>query len=162
MKRLIGCALVVVLVRLHVFAQGGPPPPPPPDPEKQELLKEIQELKDQQHSMQDNFDKRIQALEDKLAKQGKAQVAPPKAPMLSGFGPIQFDGLLQTRFDTDSHGNDTFFLRRIELKLSGKIGPKTDWTVMVDPAKNLSLSTTKVAGNVTVSVNQSSRILQDA
>jgi len=113
--------------------------------------------------MQDNFDKRLQALEEKLAKHDKAIATAPKGPLISGFGPIQFDGLIQGRFDTDSHGNDTFYLRRTELKLSGKIGPRTDWVVMVDPAKNLSLTQTKVAGNVTnVTVNQSSRILQDA
>ena len=155
-NKLLISSLSLVFAASFAHAQDTPTQ----DPEKQQLKQELQDLKDQQKQMQDAFEKRIKTLEDKLSK---SQPAAPKANMLSGFGPIQFDGVVQGRFDTDSAGNDTFWIRRSELKLSGRISSKADWAVMIDPAKTLKLTTSKTAGNVTdVSVDQSSKILQDA
>jgi hypothetical protein len=85
-----------------------------------------------------------------------------------GIGKIKFNGLLQTWFIGGNGGlTDTFRIRRAELKFTGEISPHFKWTVMIDPSKSLSLNNTftTVAGNTVVkdtSVNQASRILQDA
>lgn len=85
-----------------------------------------------------------------------------------GIGKIKFNGLLQTWFIGGNGGlTDTFRIRRAELKFTGEISPHFKWTVMIDPAKSLSLNNTftTVAGTTVVkdtSVNQASRILQDA
>ena len=85
-----------------------------------------------------------------------------------GIGKIKFNGLLQTWFLAGNGGlTDTFRIRRAELKFTGEISPHFKWTVMIDPAKSLSLSNTftTVSGTTVLkdtSVNQASRILQDA
>ncbi|MDQ2920791.1 MAG: porin [Acidobacteriota bacterium] len=85
-----------------------------------------------------------------------------------GIGKIKFNGLLQTWFVGGNGGvTDTFRIRRAELKFTGEISPHFKWTVMIDPAKSLSLNNTftTVSGTTVVkdtSVNQASRILQDA
>ena len=85
-----------------------------------------------------------------------------------GIGKIKFNGLLQTWFIGGNGGlTDTFRIRRAELKFTGEISPHFKWTVMIDPAKSLSLNNTfTTVGGTTVlkdsSVNQASRILQDA
>jgi hypothetical protein len=86
----------------------------------------------------------------------------------AGFGKIKFNGLLQAWFATGNGGfNDTFRVRRAELKFTGEITPQVKWTVMLDPAKALSLNNTfTTTGGTSVvkenNVNQASRILQDA
>ena len=85
----------------------------------------------------------------------------------SGFGKVKFNGLLQGWFSAGNGTKNTFRFRRAELKLSGQINPKLKWTIMIDPAKALSLNTTSttitgVPVITSVSPNQSSRILQDA
>lgn len=85
-----------------------------------------------------------------------------------GIGKIKFNGLLQTWFIGGNGGfTDTFRIRRAELKFTGEISPHFKWTVMIDPSKSLSLNNTftTVSGTTVVkdtSVNQASRILQDA
>ena len=85
-----------------------------------------------------------------------------------GIGKIKFNGLLQTWFLAGNGGlTDTFRIRRAELKFTGEISPHFKWTVMIDPAKSLSLNNafTTVSGTTVLkdtSVNQASRILQDA
>ena len=85
-----------------------------------------------------------------------------------GIGKIKFNGLLQTWFIGGNGGqSDTFRIRRAELKFTGEISPHFKWTVMIDPSKSLSLNNTfTTVGGTTVvkdtSVNQASRILQDA
>ncbi|HEV8716837.1 MAG TPA: porin, partial [Candidatus Binatia bacterium] len=71
----------------------------------------------------------------------------------------------------DAGFKETFRIRRTELYFSGSITPKARWMVMIDPSKALSLnnafttiptangSSTILSG---VSVNQASRILQNA
>lgn len=86
----------------------------------------------------------------------------------SGYNKIKFDGLLQGWFAAGNGGfNDTFRIRRAELKFIGEITPHVRWTVMIDPSKALSLnnSFTTINGTQVVrdtGVNQASRILQDA
>jgi mRNA-degrading endonuclease YafQ of YafQ-DinJ toxin-antitoxin module/uncharacterized protein YoxC len=85
----------------------------------------------------------------------------------AGYGKIKVNGLIQVWIQAEQNAPDkgvvdTFRLRRSEIKLSGNINPKAYWTVMFDPAKNISLNTTSSGGNVTgVSVNQASNVLQD-
>lgn len=109
-----------------------------------------------------------------VAKTDKPAAAPSKSqaaaasPVESGFGKIKFNGLLQGFYGAGDQGiNDTFRVRRAELKFSGDLIPKVRWTVMFDLAKALSLNTTttNIGGSTavsSVSVNQSGRILQEA
>jgi uncharacterized coiled-coil protein SlyX len=104
-----------------------------------------------------------------VAKTPDAPKAAPKDvnAVESGFGKIKFNGLLQGWYSAGNGTNNTFRFRRAEMKFSGQITPKVKWTIMIDPAKALSLNTatTTVAGVpvvTSVSPNQSSRILQDA
>lgn len=86
----------------------------------------------------------------------------------AGFGKVTFDGLLQAWYVVASEGvPNTFRIRRAELKLVGEVVPRARWTVMIDPAKLLAVNTTTTTvGGTRVlageSVNQGSRILQDA
>lgn len=85
-----------------------------------------------------------------------------------GIGKIKFNGLLQAWYLTGNGGFiDTARIRRAELKFTGEISPHFKWTVMIDPSKGLSLNNTFTTINGTqvvrdTSVNQASRILQDA
>ncbi|HEY6046080.1 MAG TPA: porin [Pyrinomonadaceae bacterium] len=85
-----------------------------------------------------------------------------------GIGKIKFNGLLQAWYVGGNGGlSDTARIRRAELKFTGEISPHFKWTVMIDPAKSLSLNNTFVTVSGTsvlkdTSVNQASRILQDA
>jgi len=85
----------------------------------------------------------------------------------SGFGRIKFDGLIQAWYSAGDGTKNSFRFRRAEMKFSGQILPKVKWTLMIDPAKALSLNTTTttVSGVPvvnSVTPNQASRILQDA
>ncbi len=95
----------------------------------------------------------------------------PKAqptPVQAGLGRIRMNGTLQTGFVASDRGiNDTFRVRRAELRFTGDIMPNVRWTVMFDLAKALSLrtTTTTVEGTTvirTVEPNQASRIFQEA
>lgn len=97
------------------------------------------------------------------AKQEKS----PDKSVETGFGKIKFDGLIQGWYVAGTGMNNTFKFRRTELKFTGQINKNVSWTLMVDPSKALGLSksTTLINGIpvvTDVSVNQSSRILQDA
>jgi len=86
----------------------------------------------------------------------------------AGTGKIKFNGLIQGWYAAGNQGlRDTFRLRRTELKFTGQITPKVSWTAMIDPSRAISLNNSFVNINGTsllsdTSVNQSSRILQDA
>ncbi len=88
--------------------------------------------------------------------------------MKSGFGHVRFNGLVQIWGSAGDAGyRDSFRIRRTELTLSGQINDKVRWAIMVDPAKSLSLNSSSAFMNGTTvlsgsSVNQASRILQDA
>ena len=86
----------------------------------------------------------------------------------SGFGKIKFDGLLQAWYQSGDQGlRDSFRIRRAELKFIGDINRSMHWTVMIDPAKSLGLTTTSatIAGQsviIAVAPTQNTRVLQDA
>jgi phosphate-selective porin len=86
----------------------------------------------------------------------------------AGSGRIKFDGLLQGWYASGNGGfSDSFRIRRTELKFTGEVTPEIRWTIMIDPSKALSLNNTLTTINGTTvvrdtSVNQASRILQDA
>ena len=85
--------------------------------------------------------------------------APAPAPVMAGTGTIRFNGLLQAWLAGGDAGfKDTFRIRRAELKFSGDLGRTVGWAVMIDPSK--SLGTTNGGG--ATSINQASRVLQDA
>jgi phosphate-selective porin len=90
--------------------------------------------------------------------------APPRAaPRLaveSAVGRITVSGLLQGWFTSgDASFDDSFRMRRAEIRLTGEVSPSVRWTIMVDPSKSLSLVAAEGGGQ---SVNQASRMLQDA
>lgn len=99
-------------------------------------------------------------------KTATPQATPPSV-VESGFGRIRFTGLLQGGFVSGDQGvNDTFRIRRSELRFTGDITPKVKWSVMFDLAKALSVNSTTSTINGTpvvgsVAVNQLSRIFQE-
>ena len=109
-------------------------------------------------------------VEAKVAEAKAVSTATPKMPQSveSGYGKIRFNGLFHGWYAAGDGGfQNTFRLRRLELKFSGQITSMAKWTVMLEPTKGLSLnntfttiSGTRAVGDV--SVNQGSRILQDA
>jgi hypothetical protein len=121
-------------------------------PAAEEVDQEIAALKEQIRALQE----RVERLEAERAEQQAAEAKKPEL-VQSGEGRIQFDGLMQNWFSNDSAGRNTFRLRRMELKFSGQLTPQASWTVMVDPAKNLSLGQ-----GPPVFVNQNSNVLQDS
>ncbi|HEY7447833.1 MAG TPA: porin [Vicinamibacterales bacterium] len=65
-----------------------------------------------------------------------ADVAPPRN--WTELGPITFGGLLQGWYSSGNSGfDDTFRIRRTELKFTGHTPARVNWTVMIDPAKVL-------------------------
>jgi hypothetical protein len=105
-----------------------------------------------------------QTQDTKTAKQADK----PQNTVEAGFGKVRFNGLIQAWYAGGNEGfNDTFRMRRAELKFTGDLLPKVRWTVMFDLAKVLSLNTTPTVINGTpvirdVSVNQVNRIFQEA
>jgi hypothetical protein len=91
--------------------------------------------------------------------------APPSGTELAG---IRAGGLLQVWYAQGDGGfQNTFRIRRAELKLSGDVSSRARWAITVDPARLLSTTTTTADVNgisfVTgTTVNQGSRILVDA
>lgn len=109
--------------------------------------------------------------EAKPAAPTSAPAAPAtKAALLAevGFGTLRLDGLLQMWYSANDAGTATSFrIRRAEVKVSGKVSNTVAWSMMFDIAKALQLNATTgtVSGNRVVtgtSINQSSRMLQDA
>jgi uncharacterized coiled-coil protein SlyX len=153
-------------------------------------INRLQQATKQQAEMLDRQQRLLETLQQKLKQTGGGTGAPASPPAAasdkpaekklaikngkepesveSGFGKITFNGLLQGWYaGGDSSFRDTFRLRRAELKFGGRITDKAGWTVMIDPAKALSLNNTFTTINGTkvladTSVNQASRILQDA
>lgn len=97
----------------------------------------------------------------------KATDAAAKAgPAATAKFPVTVSGLLQVQANTlfgqsgpAASTPDTFRLRRGEVRITGRIAPRITGTIMVDPAKNLTLITP--AAPAAPSVNQSSNILQE-
>jgi flagellar motor protein MotB len=139
-----------------------------------ELLKKLAtEMESQRAVIKDQQDK-IKSLEAKAAEKPAAAPAvktpppPPPITVETGGVKLKVSGLFQGWYSASNGAVvDTFRLRRAELKFAGDISPRIKWTVMVDPAKALSLSTTtsSMSGQSVVtgtSVSQSGRIMQDA
>ena len=86
----------------------------------------------------------------------------------TGIGKVKFTGLVQGWFAAGDQGfNDTFRMRRAELRFTGDIMPNVRWSVMFDLAKALSVNTTgsSISGSPvirSVGVNQASRVFQEA
>jgi hypothetical protein len=81
---------------------------------------------------------------------------------------LRFSGLVQVWYQAGNEGvQDTFRVRRTELYIGGDVTARARFMLMIDPSKLLSVnhsSTTIDGSNVVTSssVNQASRILQDA
>ena len=96
-----------------------------------------------------------------------APVIPPITVETGGIK-LKMSGLFQGWYSaTSGVTSDTFRLRRTELKFRGDMGARANWTLMVDAAKALSLSstTTTIDGKQVLtssSIGQSGKVLQDA
>lgn len=108
------------------------------------------------------------ATPDSVAAKASAPKAPAAPAVDINFGSMTLGGLLQAWY-TDGSGvsDNSFRLRRAELKLAGKINANVSWNVMIDGAKSLSVNSTYVVVDgkkvlADQSVSQSSRMLQDA
>lgn len=94
--------------------------------------------------------------------------APASAPAPAIITGATLSGLLQAWYSAGTAGMEqSFRVRRAEIKLSGRAAERVTFTMMIDVAKSLSTSNTYVDVNgVRVlkdeSVNQASRMLQDA
>lgn len=161
MRRLFAAVSVVALA----VAMGAPSLAQ--DGADGKIAAQIEEMQKEQAEML----RKLKSLEEQLAKlkeqQARREAAAKKAPapVTAGFGKIQFDGLMQQWLVGADGGGaaSTARIRRMELKFAGEVRPNVRWTVMVDPAKSLSVNTTSVNGTtVATGVNQSSNILQDA
>jgi hypothetical protein len=85
--------------------------------------------------------------------------AAPKAPAAPSFQTTSVAGLLQVQLTGgDGTARSTYRIRRAELKLTSDLGRRAQGVVMVDVSKALSLS----ASGTETTVNQSTRVLQDA
>ncbi len=81
--------------------------------------------------------------------------APPQSSVEGSSKGVRFEGLLQAWYLAGDGGvNDTFRIRRTEMKLSSQITPRVRWVLKIDPSKSMSIN----SGGV----NQASRMLQDA
>jgi hypothetical protein len=89
-------------------------------------------------------------------------------PPVTGLAGIRAGGLLQVWYAQGDGGfQNTFRIRRAELKLAGDVSNSARWAITIDPARLLSTTSTTADVNGTsfvtgTTVNQSSRILVDA
>lgn len=89
-------------------------------------------------------------------------------PPASGIAGIRVGGLLQVWYAQGDGGfQNTFRIRRAELKLAGDVSSRARWAIAIDPARLLTTTSTTASVNGTsvvtgTTVNQSSRILVDA
>jgi|GEM_PF-1431233 len=151
-------------------------------PAQQSSVEDRLKALEQQAQENKGLKERVKKLEDEneaLKKQvadlgGAPALKPGEVPkdagVKVGVGNLKLDGLMQVWFMHDptrtfgakANAENTFRLRRGEIKLSGDIMPDIGFDIMIDPAKLLSVNQQTSAGVVTnVSVNQNSAILQD-
>jgi hypothetical protein len=89
-------------------------------------------------------------------------------PPVTGLAAIRMGGLVQVWYAQGDGGfQNTFRIRRAELKLGGDVSSRARWAITIDPARVLSTTsaTADINGTSVVTgtaVNQSSRILVDA
>ncbi len=131
------------------------------------LTEQVEALQAQQTRLQEQISALTKQLSDLKEQQGKKDAITKKAsaPVAGGYGQIKFAGLAQNWVvgAIAGGGNSTARIRRMELKFAGEVRPDVKWTIMVDPAKTLSVNTTTLNGtSVVTGVNQNSAILQDA
>ena len=91
-----------------------------------------------------------------VAKPAKP-AAPAAAPavMTISLGTVKFSGYLQAWYvGRSTDATSTFRVRTAQLKFVGAVNPRAHWTLMLDPAKALTVTDGKV--------NQASQMLQDA
>lgn len=115
-------------------------------------LRELRARIEKQAAELDALRAAMARLEAKLAP---TPVPTKEIPLVAAASPIVFSGLLQGWYVADNGPlNDTFRIRRSELRFNGKVTKGVGWTIMIDPSKVLAIS------NGTV--NQTTRVLQDA
>ena len=146
--------------------------------QQSEILKRLATELEAQRAVIKQQEEKIKAIETKSTEKLSASAAPaakvpppPPPPAIlvdTGGVKLRVSGLFQGWYTaSDQDVVDTFRLRRAELKFSGDVSPRIKWTVMVDPAKTLGLTTTtsSMGGQTVVtgsSISQSGRLLQDA
>lgn len=146
--------------------------------QQSDILKRLAGEIEAQRAVMREQQEKIKALELKAAPSATATpapaapaakvAAPPPITVETGGMKLKVAGLFQGWYTwADAAVVDTFRLRRSELKFTVDMNPRVKWTLMIDPAKALSLtSTTATMGGQTVvtsaTVGQSGRILQDA
>ncbi|MBI3985958.1 MAG: hypothetical protein HY343_03510 [Lentisphaerae bacterium] len=101
-----------------------------------------------------------------MAQTAPAEAAKPTPEFVKvGAGNLTVSGLLQGwyQFTDEATPEDTFRLRRAEIKLSGEITPMVPWAVMIDPAQVREDDTTTSTVNGTNYVTSVGRksVLQD-
>lgn len=102
----------------------------------------------------------------RLIDSGRTVVAP--APAAATQAPIRIGGLLQMWYAQGDGGfQNTFRIRRAQIKFAGEASKRVRWTLNLDVAKLLTTSsaTVNVGGSTVVTqttVNQNGRPLQDA
>lgn len=120
---------------------------------------EIDALKAEIAAMTERLSKLELESKDRASAEKKAPTVKSKAPAtISGLLQVQANSLFGQKGPTAPTA-DTFRLRRAEIRISGKITNRISGTVMLDPAKNLTLVTP--AAPAVPTVNQSSNILQE-
>lgn len=188
LTRMTLAALVFLLVSSAGYAQEKPASPQPVTGEVEALRQRLQaqeaqleRLRQDLQRQSEMIEKQQEALQTLEAQQGRPAVPATPIPVVrtaeakkpapgieSDNERIKFKGLLQAWYAAGNEGfRDTFRIRRAELKFIGEITPQIRWTVMLDPAKALSVNQTflMVDGKKVVadaSPNQASRILQEA
>lgn len=129
------------------------------------LQREVDELKQQLREQE-----AARPVAEQPPPSATAQVppAPPKPgppfEVRVGRGTVQLGGLLQVWGLHSDVDPDEFRLRRSEINLKGKIIDSIGYTIMIDPAKNLSENKTIVVGGEQIKISQpksDSKILQD-
>ncbi len=105
---------------------------------------------------------------DQSAAAPTREEAPPSPAVATaaGIGSLTIGGEIQVWYTSGSGGLDnTFRVRRADVRLAGTLSPRVSWLLQVDAAKSLSLRTaaaTSDGSHAEPAVSQASRMLQDA
>ena len=132
---------------------------------------ELEALRAQVNALQDQL-KALPALLDRLDKLEKQQKeAATSPPVVSGFKlPITITGVMQAQnvssFNQEGpspRANDTFVVRRAQIRLAVNITPRISGLMMFDPARVLNANFRPAATGTggTIAINRGASILQD-